>query len=245
MSEPLEQRKSSSLTQGGTMGGELQARLDGWLARLGGPDFKGFEDRDRAVAEMRAAGADRLFPLLVPMLTDPDVEARCTACEALLWVDTQRAVELVLPLLKDPEETVRWYACGCLSDCGDQRAVAPLIAVLQGDEDAQVRGTAAYALGRLGSPAAIPALLAAMTSDHEVDMHGHSPSSCAATALDDILGTNETRIRVSESLCRMRKGAPDLDRLRRLAEERYQQWLRDSLAARALAPHLAPGYTAE
>jgi hypothetical protein len=67
--------------------------------------------------------------------------------------------------------------------------------------------------------------MATMASDHEVDVQGHSPSSCAATALDDILGTNETRIKVSETLRRMRKGKPDLDRLRRLAEERYQQWL--------------------
>jgi len=43
-------------------------------------------------------------------------------------------------------------------------------------------------------------------------------------ALDDILGTNETRIKVSKTLCRMREGEPDLNRLRRLAEERYQQW---------------------
>lgn len=208
------------------MGGELQNRLKAWLARLGGPDYQGFEDRDRAVAEMRAAGAEALFPLLIPMLTDPNVEARCAACEAVLYVDAQRGVELVLPLLKDPDETVRWYTCGCLSGCRDLRAVAHLIAVLQDDQDAQVRGTGAYALGRLGSPAAIPALLATMASDHDVDMHGHSPSSCAATALDDILGTNETRIKVSGTLCRMRKGKPDLDLLRRLAEERYQQWPR-------------------
>jgi hypothetical protein len=63
-----------------------------------------------------------------------------------------------------------------------------------------------------------------MASDRELDLHGHSPSSCAAAALDDILGTNETRIRVSPTLCKMRPGRPDLDRLRRLAEERYQQW---------------------
>jgi HEAT repeat protein len=173
---------------------------------------------------MRGEGAERLFPLLVPMLTGPDPEGRCTACEAVLWVDARRALELVLPLLADPEVTVRWYACGCLHDFGDDRAIDPLIRVLQGDPDAQVRGTAAYALGGIGSPAAIPALLAAMESDHELDLHGHSASSCAATALDDILGTNETRIKVSEKLCRMRAGKPDLDRLRRLAVERYQEW---------------------
>lgn len=221
------------------MDSDDRTQLDGWLARLGGPGFKGFEDRDQAVAEMRAEGADKLFPLLVPMLTDPDLEVRCTACEALLWVDARRAVELVLPLLDDPDKTVRWHTCGCLHDFGDERALNPLIRVLQKDPDAQVRNTAACALGGIGSPAAIPALLTAMESDHELDVHGHSASSCAATALDDILGTNETRIRVSESLCRMRVGKPDLGRLRQLAEALYQQWLAEP-GRTATCPGVAP-----
>jgi hypothetical protein len=88
-----------------------------------------------------------------------------------------------------------------LHDFGDERAVPALAELLRRDPDPTVRGTAAYALGGIGSPAAIPALLAALGSDNESDELGHSPSSCAATALDDILGTAETRIRVSESLC--------------------------------------------
>ena len=205
--------------------GDDLKRLDAWLARLGGPGYKGFEDRDEAVAEMRATGTDRLLPLLIPMLAAEDAETRCAACEAILWVDTQRGVELVLPLLNDADEVVRWVACECLGSFGDERCVSPLVAVLQSDEDAMVRGTAARALGKLGDPAVIPALLATMASDHEKDMHGHSPSGCAATALDDLVDTNETRIKISETLCRMRKGKADLDRLRRLAEERYQPWL--------------------
>jgi hypothetical protein len=206
------------------MESDYRSRLEGWLARFGGPAFKGFEDRDRAIADMRAAGVDNLLPLLVPMLTDLNVEARCTGCEAVLALDARRGLELVLPLLQDPDVAVRWYTCECLREFGDDRAVAPLLATLQTDEDAQVRGTAAGALGRLGGPAVIPALLAAMATDHELDIHGHSASHCAAMALDDILGTNETRIRVSQTTCKMRPGRPDLERLRRLAEERYQQW---------------------
>jgi HEAT repeat protein len=204
------------------MRNDLPSQLGAWLARLGGPGFKGFEDRNAAVAAMRAEGAEQLFPLLVPMLTSSDPEERCTACEAVLWIDEHRAIELVLPQLDDPDITVRWNACGCLHDFGDERAIQPLIRVMQGDPDAQVRGTAAYALGGIGGESAIPALLAVMESDHERDIHGHSPSSTAASALDDILGTDETRIKVSETLRQMRAGEPDLNRLRRLAQERYQ-----------------------
>jgi HEAT repeat protein len=141
-------------------------------------------------------------------------------------VDAPRAMDLVLRLLDDPDVTVRRHACGCLHDYGDERAVAALVGVLRGDPDAQVRGSAAMALGGIGSPGAIPALLAAIGSDHEEDTHGHSAASCAARALDDILGTEETRIKVSETICQMRPEAPDMGRLRRHAEERYQQWSR-------------------
>jgi HEAT repeat protein len=207
------------------MNDDLRGRLDAWLARLNGPGCQGIEDRNRAVAEMRETGADRLFPLLAPRLADPDAEVRCAICEVLLRLDAGRGVALVMPLLDDPDSTVRWYASGCLHDFGDERVVDALIRVLRNDPDAQVRGTAAYALGGIGSPAAIPALLDALESDHELDVLGHSASSSAATALDDILGTDETRLKVSGSLCRMREGEPDLVRLRRLAEELYQRWV--------------------
>ena len=52
-----------------------------------------------------------------------------------------------------------------------------------------------------------------------------SPSSTALASRVSRTGTNETRIKVSEMLRKMRNGEPDLVRLRRLAEERYQQWL--------------------
>jgi HEAT repeat protein len=182
---------------------------------------------DVAVSEMRALGTDTVFPSLVEKLSDPDPEVRCAAIRALVLLDSHRAVEVVVGMLADPDITVRWYASGCLHDIGDERAVPALSESLRRDPDPQVRGTAAYALGGIGSPAAIPALLAALGSDNECDVHGHSPGSCAATALDDILGTHETRIRVSGSLCRMRPGKSDLDLLRRKALERFQQWASD------------------
>jgi HEAT repeat protein len=176
-----------------------------------------------------------MFPLLVPVLIGPDSEARCAACEAVLRIDAPRAIELVLPLLNDPDITVRWQACGCLHDFGDERAIVPLIQVLQSDPDPQVRNTAAYALGGIGTPAAIPALLAAVESDHELDELGYSTSSCAMTALDDILSTNETRIRFSDGLCKMQERPPDLELLKRLARETYEDWSKRQ-AERVAAP---------
>jgi hypothetical protein len=200
-----------------------QDQLAEWLARLGGPGYKGADDRKQAVAEMQTVGADVLFPLLTPMLTR-DEESRCNACEAILRVDAERGLELVLPLLRDPDLGVRWFACECVAGLGGARAVPALHTVLQSDADAQVRGTAARGLGWQGGPEVIPVLLEVMASDHEIDIHGHSPSHCASMALDDILGTDETCLHFG-NVCRMLDRKPDLDRLRHLAEKRYQQWL--------------------
>jgi hypothetical protein len=54
-------------------------------------------------------------------------------------------------------------------------------------------------------------------------IHRHSPSSCAATALDDILGTHELRLHLGGGLCHMVGSPLGLDRLRRLARELFGQ----------------------
>jgi HEAT repeat protein len=172
---------------------------------------------------MRAVGVKKVFPLLNERLKATDPEARCDAITALVFLDAHWAVEALVSMLDDPDTTVRWHACGCLHDFGDERAVPALCEVLRRDPDPQVRGTAAYALGGIGSPAAIPSLLAALESDNECDMHGHSASSGAATALDDILGTNEMRIDLGGGLRKMAGHPPNLDRLRRLAQELFDQ----------------------
>src|SRR5262249_27618663 len=102
--------------------------------------------------------------------------------------------------------------------------VPALLTVLRSDEDAQLRGTAARGLGWQGGPEVIPVLLEVTATDHEIDIHGHSPSHCASMALDDLLGTDETCLHFG-NVCRMLDREPDLDGFRGLAEERYQQWL--------------------
>jgi hypothetical protein len=200
-----------------------QNQLDAWLVRLGRPGYNGSDDRKQAVTEMRAAGADALFPLLTPMLHGDEV-SRCKACEAILRVDAERGLRLVLPLLRDAQLGVRCFACDCVAQFGGAQAVPAPLTVLRSDEDAHMRGTSARGLGWQGGPEVILALLDTMATDHETDLHGHSPSHCAAMALDDLLGTDETCLHLG-NVCRMLGRKPDLDRLRRLAEERYRQWL--------------------
>jgi HEAT repeat protein len=198
--------------------------LSQWLDAINRPVPGDESCRDRAVAEMRAAGVDTVFSLLCERIEAADSESRCDAITALVLLDARRAVEPVIAMLSDPDTTVRWHACGCLHDIGDERAVPRLCEVMRDDPDPQVRGTAAYALGGIGSPAAIPSLLAVLGSDSVCDMHGHTASSSAATALDDILGTHETRIRLGDGFSKLSGRPPDLDRLRRLAQMLFEQW---------------------
>src|SRR5262249_32077284 len=150
----------------------------------GGEGYQGPDARDRAIADLRAAGADRLFPLLAALLSHSDPEMRCQACEAIVLVYAQRRVDLVLPLLAEADAVVRWHVGGLMHDVGGERAVGPLVERMRIDPDPQVRGTAAYALGGIGSPQAVPALLETRHKDHEADQLGHTPSSCAQGALE-------------------------------------------------------------
>lgn len=208
---------------------DLSKQLDEWLALLTGSGWKGDEECRRAVRELREAGPDRLFPLLVPRLNSPDPEVRGQAALGALYVDRQLGVELVLPLLHDEDRVVRWWVCGLFHDFPDRRAINALVERIREDEDPQVRGTAAYSLGGIGCPSCISALIEALETDHELDQHGHSASSCAATALDDILGTDETRIRLSGSLRKMQSQKPNLKSLKDNAKPVFRDWRESNL----------------
>ncbi len=157
------------------------------LRKLSGPGFTGREDRALAIKQLKSFGCDRAYPALLPLLNHRDLDVRCHAAEAILGIDAQHGLPHVLPLLRARSKTLRWSVCGLLHDFGDRRALAPLIERLQIDRDAQIRGTAAYALGGIGLLQAIPALVQTEQLDHEIDIHGHSPSSTATTAISEIL----------------------------------------------------------
>ena len=162
--------------------------------------------------------------LLVGKLGDPNGDIRCTAVDVLLQLEGEQGTASVLPLFDDPLVGVRWHVIGCMAIHGGDAVIDPLIAKLKHDPNPEVRGQAAFALGHIGSPQAIPFLLDALDFDKEIDVQGHSPSSIAATALDNILGTNQTRIKLDYGFCTMAPWLPDYDRLKAHAHEVYKNW---------------------
>lgn len=197
--------------------------LHAWLARLRGPSITS-DDVACAAAELRTIGPEKLFPRIRQLLAADDPEMRCLASLGAFVIDQTAAVDLLLPLLKDPDITVRWHTCGLMHDIADTRTTEVLIRVMREDSDPQVRNTAAYALGGVADPRAIPALIETLENDHEVDELGHTASHHAATALDDILKTSETRFKDDQGLCTLTGSTPDLALLKSQALAFYERW---------------------
>jgi len=169
-------------------------RLHQLLRRLSGYGYIDEEDRNRAIREMQESQPEKLFPLLTQLLKHRHLDVRCHAAESILRLDKACGVEAVLPFIQDRSTTLRWQICGLLHDFGDSRAVLALIERLKMDPDPQIRNTAAYALGGIGSFQALHALAEAEENDHEYDMHGHSASSVSTSAISDILMKESIRI---------------------------------------------------
>ena len=196
----------------------MHEEIRSWLTQLRG----GAAQDEAVICSMRSFGLERLIPYLREMLGAPDPDLRCQAALAIFYVAPIDCLDLLLGLLDDVESVVRWHTCGLLHDIGDQRAIEPLIHLMKTDPDPQVRNTAAYALGGIGDARAIPALIKTMDNDHEFDELGHSASSCAATALDDIMKSNYTRVRLTGDLCTMSRKTPDLAVLKSQAMELFR-----------------------
>lgn len=80
----------------------------------------------------------------------------------------ERAVESLINTLIEDTELLRVSAADALGWIGDERAVQPLLSALeQSPADSSVREVAAEALGRIGNPEVIPALVASLTDTNE------------------------------------------------------------------------------
>ncbi len=106
-------------------------------------------------------------PILTATLGLLDHRDASTRFYALTLAETFESPELVEPfcrLLRDDDWWIRVTVCDSLANLEDQRAVPELIAVLDDDE---IRWAAIDALGRLGTPAALQALVEKLKDPRE------------------------------------------------------------------------------
>jgi HEAT repeat protein len=111
--------------------------------------------RPADVAALKAAGD---LPGLVRLLHDRDPNIQWRAADALGSLGSP-ALPLLIRELDSRHVAARIGAVEALGAIRDPRAVRPLIDAMEHDHNPEVRWVAALALGNIGDPAAVPALL--------------------------------------------------------------------------------------
>ena len=116
--------------------------------------------RDQAVTQLAKRGADAVGSLakVVGETKTRPAAARRNAVWALCRIGGAEALAALRPALKDPDAGVRQAAAHAAGLEKDARALDALAGLVAKDEPA-VRLKAAEALGRIGRPEAVPALL--------------------------------------------------------------------------------------
>jgi len=146
---------------------------------------------------------------------DPYERLRLYCGELLIWARRNDAAAFTLALLEDSSEHVRGGIAQILGHLKDDRYVDPLVRLARSDKSPFVRGCAASGLGGQDPIAAIPVLLELLNKDHEENgTTGHSPSGCAARALDELMKTEWTQKRLGDSLRSLNPDGTDLESLK-------------------------------
>ena len=120
------------------------------------------------IAQLKQAGD---ISSLIRLLNSTDPAVQWHAAEAL-GTCGERAVPHLLEALESRPVPVRLGAIEALGTIRDNRAVSPLLAVLRRDASLEVRWAAVLALGEIGSPDAIPALVPLLHDPNRYLRHG-------------------------------------------------------------------------
>jgi hypothetical protein len=167
---------------------QVQNFLDARRNAFANPEV--FQNARRVLLQGEQA---EVLPHFESRLQSEDEEERCLVLSGLAVLYRSEASDTLIRWITDPSPTVRWIVCGCLHDFGDLRAVPALLERLKQDEECQVRGEAASALGSIGATDTLPDLHHALLTDLEFDQLGHSASSQANNAISTVIQQWVTR----------------------------------------------------
>lgn len=145
---------------------------------------------------------------------DPYERLRQYAGQLLIWAYRENAASLILKLFDDGSEFVRGETARVFSQLRCDSCLEKLLELATEDCSPFVRGCAASGLGGQDPLLAIPVLIKILDNDHEPCGTGHTPSGCAATALDEMLETEWTQKRLEDGLRSLNPDGTDLSALR-------------------------------
>ncbi len=100
-------------------------------------------------------------------ISDPDVRVRIKAIDVLGARGVADAVPIMSQelFLRETPAVEKLHLVASLGRIGDQRGAMPIINYLKETDDADSRGTAVYALGEIGDPAANDSLIQIVSND--------------------------------------------------------------------------------
>ena len=133
------------------------------------PDYPALDDpspdvRAAAVQAIRKAKDADAVPSLIAHLEDPDERVGLYIAQALAELAPPEVVPLLQAPLLRADASGRWRAAYVLGERKEPRAVSVLARALR-DDEVLVARTAAEALSRIGTTAAITALIGSLTSE--------------------------------------------------------------------------------
>ncbi len=147
---------------------EWRKRLKRWRSSI----TRGRNDSADALAQLRATDSGYAITALAEMLNEKDE----TKSLKLVYIEilgrfnnSNAAAALLERVMTDPDLEVRERCLTALQKNGRQQALAMLTRTLK-DKDNRIVNQAAWALGRLEDPAAIPALIEAVVTTHKYKM---------------------------------------------------------------------------
>jgi HEAT repeat protein len=195
------------------------------------------EVREKIIEAFVGIGNAAAAGVIVGVLGDPDITTKAsTALKELGKV----AVEPLVDALQSCGKELRREIVILLDKIGDSQAVSALVKILKNrNEDGELRGDAAEALGRIGDYAATPVLINMVTEDEEYGLRcrsvislGNLGDSKAEAVLLGIVQNKENPVRIRglavEALGKVgdQKTAEPL--LAVLRDEREESWVKDN-----------------
>jgi HEAT repeat protein len=121
---------------------------------------------------------------LLDRTNDPNV--KMDILTLLAEYSPKTTVPYLLDLIDSENASMRRMCCGYLSRAREKSTVPLLVELLENDPSPDVREMAAFALGKIGDPQAIPHLRRAQKTDHARDSEGGLVSESAKRAIERI-----------------------------------------------------------